>query len=158
MNTRVKATKNSITGLVLNGTNATFPQFAIGFPNSTTIPDAINGTNIVARSVQAFIDAKLRQWLIMNSTLSSTFRFPICQNTTISTMPHPLNDGQTIELDYMTNICGNLTQEVNQLVANGKAVDDLLVLATSVENNKVNISNNLVAYNATLTGTALRSN
>lgn len=58
----------------------------------------------------------------------------------------------------MTSICGNLTQEVNQLVANGKAVDDLLVLATSVENSKVNISNNLIAYNATLTGTALRAN
>ena len=93
LNTRVKATRNSIVALVLNGTNATFP---IGFPNATRIPDIITGTNITATSIQTFIDAKLRQWLFMNSSLSGSYRFPICQNTTISNIPHPVNDGQAI--------------------------------------------------------------
>lgn len=93
LNTRIKATKNSITALVLNGTNATFP---IGFPNGTRITDTITGTNIIATSVQTYIDASLRQWLFRNSSLSSTYRFPICQTSTISNIPHPINDGQTI--------------------------------------------------------------
>jgi|JI10StandDraft_1071094.scaffolds.fasta_scaffold726005_1 hypothetical protein len=120
LNTRVKATKNSITSLVLNSTNTTFP---IGFPNATRIFDTITNTNIIATSVQSYIDASLRQWLYRNSTLSSTYIFPICQTNTTSNIPHPLNDGQTIELNYMSSICNNLTNEVNSLVLNGKYVD-----------------------------------
>jgi hypothetical protein len=93
LNTRVKATKNSITSLVLNSTNTTFP---IGFPNATRIFDTITNTNIIATSVQSYIDASLRQWLYRNSSLSSTYVFPICQTNTTSNIPHPLNDGQTI--------------------------------------------------------------
>lgn len=154
LNTRVKATKNSITALVLNGTNATFP---VGFPNATRIFDTITNTNITATSVQTFIDARLRQWLFMNSTLSSVYRFPICQNTTISNIPHPINDGQTIELNYMASICNNLTQEVNQLVANGRAVDQLLVLTTSLENTRTSTNNNLTLYNNTISGISSRA-
>lgn len=93
LNTRVKATKNSITALVLNGTNTTFP---IGFPNGTRITDTITGTNVLTTSVQSFIDVSLRQWLFRNSSLSSTYRFPICQTSVLSNIPHPVNDGQTI--------------------------------------------------------------
>jgi hypothetical protein len=93
LNTRVKATKNSINALVLNSTNVTFP---IGFPNATRINDPITNTSIISTSVQTYINATLRQWLFRSSSLSGSFLFPICQNTTVSNIPHPLNDGQTI--------------------------------------------------------------
>lgn len=93
VNTRIKATKNSILAFVLNGTNVTYP---IGFPNNTRIYDSITNTAINATTIKSFIDLNIRQWLIRNSSLSSIYNFPICQTTTLSTIQHPLNDGQTI--------------------------------------------------------------
>lgn len=52
VNTRVKATKNAITSLVLNGSGASFP---IGFPNNTVIFSSITNTATSATSIQAYI-------------------------------------------------------------------------------------------------------
>ena len=58
----------------------------------------------------------------------------------------------------MDSICGNLTNEVNELIANGRAVDELLTHLTAVESNRSSIDNNLTSYNSTLASISLRSN
>ena len=58
----------------------------------------------------------------------------------------------------MDSICTNLTDEVNQLVANGRAVDTLLNQVSSVESKRSSVNENLTSYNASLSSISLRSN
>lgn len=102
LNTRIAATRNSINTLLKNGSGASNP---IGFPNNTRIPYG----NTFSSGVESYINLALRQWLTWNSTLSTPgYNFTICQSTPTQ-ISHPLNSGQTIELNYMDSICQNLT-------------------------------------------------
>ena len=76
--------------------------------------------------------------MFRNSSLSNVgFKFPICQDSTVATLPHPLPEflaaGEVVELAYMDDICGNLTAEVDELVANGRAADSLLAHLETIE-------------------------
>lgn len=94
LKTRIKPSENSIKSLLLNGTGANFP---IGFPNQTDIFIVNSETNltlnkqITTTNVESYIESAARQWLFRNSSLSNIGgQFPICQDTTIATLPHPL--------------------------------------------------------------------
>lgn len=162
LNTRVKVSKNAILGLLLNGTVAAIPP-GIGFANGTTIPitnsetDVSQNTVVVTNNVESYIESALRQWLYRNSSLSGSYSFPVCQNSSVF-LPHPVLTNSTIELDYMDSICGNLTAQVDELVVNGRAVDSLLNQVTSVQSQKSSIDSNLTSFNATVGSISLRSN
>ena len=92
-----------------------------------------------------------------NSSLSGDYSFPVCQRSSVP-LTHPVITNSTIELDYMDSICANLTDEVNQLVANGRAVDRLLDQVSSVETKRSTVNENLTSYNSSLSSISLRSN
>lgn len=61
-------------------------------------------------------------------------------------------------LDYMDSICANLTQEVDDLVAHGAAIDQLLELSTFIQENRHELDQNLTSLMNSLSSTALRAN
>lgn len=131
LNTRIQVSINAIKGLMLNGTVAKIKP-GLGFANGTNITvvnkqSPLNRSIIQSTSVKSNINATVRYWLFMNTSLSNTTFFPVCQPNLTYPIQHPLMTGQTIELNYMDEICQKVTTEVDSLVANGGNVDQLLV-------------------------------
>jgi hypothetical protein len=105
---------NAIKGLILNGTVATIKP-GLGFANRTSITvinrqSPLNFTNVTVTSVKSNINASTRYWLFMNSSLSINTFFPVCQNNRSFPIQHPLVTNETIELDYMNDICQKVTK------------------------------------------------
>lgn len=67
----------------------------------------------------------------MNSSLSFTRPFPICQSF-VTPITHPTVDGASIQLNYMSSICSSMRSEVQKIVSNGRAIDTLLTKLTNV--------------------------
>ncbi len=101
---------------MLNGTVAKIKP-GLGFANGTNITVinkitslGVNKTNIIANSVKTNINASVRYWLFMNSSLSGNILFPVCQPNLTYPIQHPLISNKTIELNYMDDICGKVTK------------------------------------------------
>ncbi len=144
LQTRIDVSINAVKGLLLNGTTATFSR--IGFPNGTDITiinsETDNSKNTVntTTNVESFIASFLTQWLRRNTSLSNGNPFPLCQDGSAFPIDHPLLAGETIELNYMDSLCLDLTEEVDNLVASGRATDSLLAHLENVKANRENIA------------------
>jgi len=99
---------------MLNGTVATIKP-GLGFANGTNITVVNkrippNITYVISNSIKSNINASVRFWLYMNSSLSNTTLFPICQQGQTYPIQHPLITNTTIELNYMDTICQKVTK------------------------------------------------
>jgi hypothetical protein len=113
LNTRIQVSIYAIKGLVLNGTVALIKP-GLGFANNSAIPIIyqqfpLNRTNLTYNTIKSNIDANVRYWLFMNTSLSGTTTFPVCQRSVKYLIQHPFVNNQTIELNYMDDICKKIT-------------------------------------------------
>ena len=100
LNTRIQVSINAIRGLVLNGTVAAIKP-GLGFANNSNIvvvnnQSPLSFTNLTYNTIRGNIDATTRYWLFMNSSLSGTTKFPLCQNGQTFPIQHPITTGQTV--------------------------------------------------------------